>query len=106
MATEAVELDVQIPEALGYLFDPPLGELRYRGAYGGRGSTKSWSVARALLVHGANRKLRILCGREFQNSIADSVLALLAEQIQLIGLGDFYHVDKTSITGINGTDFL
>ena len=45
---------------------------RYKAIRGGRGSGKSWAVARALILRAAQRKLRILCTREFQNSISES----------------------------------
>ena len=48
---------------------------------------------------------RILCAREFQNSLADSVHRLLAEQVEELGLSGFYTVRKTSIIGANGTVF-
>jgi len=78
---------------------------RYKIIYGGRGSGKSWSVARTLLLRGTQKCLRILCGREFQNSIADSVHRLLADQIELLQLSGFYTVGKSSIVGANGTEF-
>lgn len=97
---------VEVPEALGFLFEPPLGEVRYRVAHGGRGSAKSWNFARALLIHGAQRPLRILCAREFQSSIRDSVHRLLSEQADAVGLGGFYEVQQIAITGRNGTEFI
>ena len=97
---------VEIPEAFAYLFDPPLGEVRWRAAYGGRGSAKSQSMARALLVHGYERPLRILCAREFQASIKDSVHRLLSDQIDAMGLGGAYQVQQAGIFGANGTEFL
>ena len=68
----------QFPEALDFLFDPA----RYKVAWGGRGAAKSWGFARAALVQGGQRTLRILCARETQRSIADSVHALLGDQVQ------------------------
>lgn len=106
VALEAPTATVEIPEAFDYLFDPPLGELRWRVAYGGRGSAKSQSMARALLVHGYQRPLRILCAREFQSSIRDSVHRLLSDQIAAMGLGGAYEVQQTGIFGANGTEFL
>ncbi|HEX6927601.1 MAG TPA: PBSX family phage terminase large subunit, partial [Longimicrobiaceae bacterium] len=102
----ATTVDVEIPEAFAFLFDPPLGVVRYRVSYGGRGSAKSWQFARALLIHGARRPLRILCAREFQTSIKDSVHRLLADQIDRLGLGAFYEVQQSAILGANGTEFL
>jgi len=100
------ELNLETPLAFGYLFDPPLGETRYRVAYGGRGSAKSWQFARALLVHGLSHKLRILCAREYQASIKDSVHRVLADQITRLGLEGSYTVQEASIIGKNGTEFL
>ena len=61
---------VELPPVMLRLFDKPT---RYRVCYGGRGAGRSWSFARALLVKALEKKHRILCAREFQNSIADSI---------------------------------
>ena len=74
--------------------------------HGGRGSGKSWAVARALLLLGAQKQLRILCTREIQKSIKDSVHRLLNDQIQAMGLGGHYEVFETEIRGLNGSLFL
>ena len=95
-------MDIEFPKKLQFLFDP----FRYKVAYGGRGSAKSWSFARALLVHGAQSKIRIGCFREVQKSIKDSVHRLLSDQIVSMGLGAFYEVLETEIRGKNGTNFL
>ena len=91
-------------------FPPKLKPLfrahRYKVIYGGRGSSKSWSVARALLILGASRKFRILCTREIQKSIKASVHQLLKDQVSALGYGDFYEVLDTVIRGRNGTEFL
>ena len=91
----------QFPVKLQYLFEP----YRYKVAFGGRGGTKSWGFARALLIQGAAQRLRILCARETQKSIADSVYLLLKDQISILGLQNFYSVTRDTITGINGTSF-
>lgn len=93
---------IEFPKALRFLFDPH----RYKVAYGGRGSGKSWGFARALLIQGASAPLRILCTREVQKSIADSVHKLLADQISGLGLTDFYEVQQTTIRGRNGTEII
>ncbi len=94
------EINAQFPEKLGFLFQPS----RYKICYGGRGGAKSWGYARALLLLGVQKKLRILCAREVQNSIKDSVHKLLSDQVQLLGLGPVYDVLSTEIRGINGTE--
>lgn len=90
----------QFPAKLEFLFKPS----RIKCIFGGRGSSKSWSVARALLIKGASSPLRILCTREIQKSIQQSVHQLLSDQIQALGLSDFYQVLNTEIRGINGTE--
>lgn len=97
---------VVTPPAFDFLHTPPLGAVRYRVAYGGRGSAKSWQFARALLVHGMRQPLRILCAREYQSSIRDSVHRLLSDQIDRLGFSGFYTINESSIVGANGTDFL
>lgn len=94
-------MEAEFPEKLAFLFTPT----RYKVAHGGRGSGKSWGFARALLIQGRATKLRVLCTREVQKSIKDSVHKLLADQIQSLGLGQFYEVLETVIRGKNGTEF-
>ena len=90
------------PEKLEFLFTPS----RYKIAHGGRGSAKSWGFARALLILAAQKPLRILCTREIQKSIKDSVHRLLNDQIQAMGLGHLYEVLETEIRGKNGSIIL
>lgn len=94
-------MNAQFPECLQFLFEP----YRFKVAYGGRGSGKSWSFARALLIRGAQSQERILCTREVQKSIKDSVHRLLSDQIAELGLSSFYQVLDTEIRGKNGTLF-
>lgn len=93
--------DVVFPAKLQFLFRPH----RYKVAYGGRDSGKSWGFARALLARGFEMQTRVLCAREFQKSIDDSVHKLLKDQIQSMGLSNFYSVYNTEIVGANGTQF-
>jgi phage terminase large subunit len=95
-------MTIKFPEALSFLFD----NAPYKIAHGGRGSAKSWSFARALLLLGTQKPMRILCAREVQKSIDDSVHMLLKDQIQALGLGDFYQVLRDEIRGKNGTSFV
>ena len=66
---------LQLPEKLAPLFEPR----RYKVLHGGRGGGKSWSVAAVLLAMAADRPLRILCAREIQKSIKQSVHQLLKD---------------------------
>ena len=92
---------VEFPHKLAFLFEP----MRYKCAFGGRGSSKSWSYARALLVIGVKKPTRVLCAREFQNSIGQSVHKLLSDQIIDLKLDSFYEITQNSIRGKNGTEF-
>lgn len=91
----------EFPDKLQFLFTPK----RFKVAHGGRGSGKSWGFARALLLQGASEPLRILCTREVQKSIKDSVHKLLSDQIEALGLGWFYQILENEIRGQNGTEF-
>ncbi len=71
--------------------------------FGGRGGTKSWGAARALLIKAAKKPLRILCTREVQKSIKDSVHQLLSDQIEALGLGAQYQILTHEIRGANGS---
>ena len=95
-------MQAEFPDKLEFLFKPA----RYKVLHGGRGSAKSWGIARALLIQAAQRPLRVLCTREVQKSIKDSVHRLLSDQIQALGLGWFYEILETEIRGPNGSLFL
>jgi phage terminase large subunit len=92
---------IEVPKAFRDLYKPS----RYKVYWGGRGGAKSWAFAQALLVQGVQQPLRILCTREYQGSIQDSVHALLRDQISRLGLESFYTTTATSIRGLNGTEF-
>ena len=97
-----MQLRAQLPVYAQELFRPA----RYKVFYGGRGAARSWSFARSLLIMGAQQKLRILCCREFQKSIADSVHRLLSDQILLLGMPG-WKVTKTGIEHVGtGTTFI
>lgn len=73
--------------------------------HGGRGGGKSWEIADFLLLTGTLQKHRILCCREVQKSIKQSVHKLLSDRIEALGLGYFYQILETEIRGQNGTEF-
>lgn len=96
------EIQVKFPKKLQAFNNPA----RYKFARGGRGSGKSWGVARLLLLLGLQSPKRILCTREVQKSIKQSVHRLLKDQIITMGLTAFYQVLETEIRGKNGTLFM
>lgn len=100
---DARVIDYQVPEKLDFLSQP----YRYKVAYGGRGGTKSWAFARELLVRGLREPIRVLCAREIQKSIQDSVHKLLSDQIAALGLSEFFEIQNTTILSkCNATEFL
>jgi len=96
------ETEIEFPQKLRPLFEPK----RYKVMYGGRGGAKSWGVARALIIQAAQNPLRILCAREVQKSMKDSVHRLLKDQIEAMGYSHFFEVLDTEIRGKNGSLFL
>ena len=96
-----METNAQFPVKMASLFD----KARYKVYYGGRGAGKSHSAAKALLILGAKSQIRVLCAREYQTSIKDSVHKLLCDQIELMGLHGFYEITQSSIRAKNGTEF-
>ena len=94
----------RFPAKLKCLFEPV--NARYRVLYGGRGGSKSWNIARALLLKGCEKTIRVLCAREYQTSIKDSVHKLLCDQIFNLGIEAHYEITERTIRGINGTEFI
>ena len=74
--------------------------------YGGRGSGKSHDVAEYCLFRAYQSKIKVLCTRELQNSIADSVYSLLKNKITDMHLDFFFTVYKDRIVGNNGSEFI
>jgi len=87
-------------------FKPFMKPTRYKIAYGGRGSGKSWSIAQLLVAAAWKNPVRILCAREIQRSIQDSVLQLLSDTIVRMELQEYFDVQRTQILGTNGSRFL
>lgn len=94
------EARVEIPRAFKELFTPS----RYKAYFGGRGSGKSHSFAAALVIRASQAPLRVLCAREIQKSIGESVKALIDAKIRLMGLPGFRSTD-TYVEHANGGAF-
>ena len=92
----------RVPTAFRELYEPH----RIKCYWGGRGAGKSVQMASALLLKGTESPKRILCAREIQRSIKDSVHSLLASRIEALGLERFYEVTQNEIRGVNGTTFI
>jgi phage terminase large subunit len=79
---------------------------RYKIAYGGRGSTKSWGFTGTAAYLAEQMPLRVLCVRELQNSIQESVHKLLSDRIEALGMASSFDVQRQGIYGINGSEFI
>ena len=97
-----MKVSIDIPRAFDGLFH----DARYKIYYGGRGGAKSWSFVRALLVRAMSRQTRILCTREIQNSIDDSVYRLITDTIDAVEVGHLFEKQKKKIIYTpNGSEF-
>ncbi|MFN8993297.1 MAG: phage terminase large subunit, partial [Pseudomonadota bacterium] len=95
--------EIEIPSAFRGLFQPH----RYKAFHGGRGSAKSHSFATALVIMAAQRGLRVVCAREIQKSLRDSVKQLIEDKIRSLGLSGVFDVLDTEIRHkSNGSRFV
>lgn len=95
--------DIFIPK----IFEAWLKDCRYKVGYGGRGAGKSWSIAILLVLKSLQKKVRILCCREYQTNISQSVHRLLQDIIHKFNLAEFFNITKTEITcTLTGSQFL
>jgi len=96
--------DVEVPPKVLPIFK---SKKRNIVMYGGRGGSKSWAVAIALIVKAMTKRNQIiLCTREVQNTIEDSVLSLLAKIIQNLNLNHIFDIQKNRIYCKNGSRFI
>ena len=65
--------------------------------YGGRGGLKSWACVQALLALGDSAGVRILCAREIQKSIRESVHQLICDTIVRMGMEDRWEIQNDRI---------
>lgn len=105
-----MKIKANLPEIFKFLFIPS----RYKVAYGGRGSAKSWSIAEALIllaispsiIFTGETKIRVLCTREIQNSIKESVHKLLSDTIERLKISHLFDITNNSILCKNGSEFI
>lgn len=96
-------MSIELPDKLKRFFEPA----RYKVAYGGRGSGKSESIGRVLIIKSMTERCRILCCREYQSSIRESVHALLKAVISSHDLTPLFEVNHVSIRcKATGSEFI
>ena len=79
---------------------------RYKVFFGGRGGAKSWAIAQELILTASRDKKRILCTREFQGSIQESVHKLLSDTIDRLDMYGLWEVQKNVISCTNGSQII
>lgn len=93
---------VNLPEYASDLWEP----FRHLFWRGGRGAAKSRTVASGLVLQAMERHERVLCGREVQKSIKDSVKRLLDDEIERLGVRRAFTSTETEIRGPNDSLFI
>ena len=93
---------VVVPKAFKPLYKP----FRYKIFYGGRGGGKSYNFANALIMRAYSEPIRVLCTREFQSSIQDSVYRLLVDRIFALELDKWFKITQSSIVSSAGAQFI
>lgn len=101
--SDSKSLDIQIPEKLAFFLTK---RARFKLAYGGRGSGKSWAAAIAVIIRCYTKETRVLCTRELQNSIIDSVHRLLTNIIRDYHLTPFFTITHDTIRAYNGSEII
>lgn len=96
-------MKTQIPSVFKPLF---YYDYLYYVFYGGRGSGKTENIAQVLVVLASSLRIRILCIRESQNSISESVKATLEKWISQLNLNSSFTVTKASIVSKTGSEFI
>lgn len=95
-------ISLEVPEWMEPVYQTPW---RFLVPYGGRGGTKTESIGRFLLTEGYRKPLEIICGREFQNSMEESVKGTLEEVIEQCNWHWFWDIQANKILGRNGSVF-
>ena len=97
-------MNIEVPKIFIPIFE---SEKRYIVLYGGRGGGKSWFVALYCLIKAMEKKRRILCTREIQRTIKDSVYKLLVDLIQKYPeFEKFFIIKHDMICGVNGSEII
>lgn len=90
----------------GHKFHDLLKPARYKIYWGGRGSAKSWAVAEYIVRRMCKESIRVLCTREYQNSVKDSVHKLLHDTINRLGMEAWFDVTAISIKSRAGAEVI
>jgi phage terminase large subunit len=84
--------DLNLSPETAEWFLPFLEPARYKGAFGGRGSGKSHAFAQYVVARCATAKTDVVCLREVQKSLKQSVKKLIETKIEDLGLGSLFEI--------------
>ena len=79
---------------------------RYKVAYGGRGSGKSYGIAQVLAHRALAERCKVLCTRAVQNTLRDSALSILKRVVDDSGLDMFFEQTVEGLRCKNGSEFI
>lgn len=94
---------IKIPDIIGAVL---YAVARFKVLYGGRGSAKSWSIADYIILKAVSGKFRILCTREYQASVRDSVYRLLVDRITFHCLQRYFVIQEKTIVSVYGSEII
>lgn len=81
--------------------------VRVRVLYGGRSSSKSWDAAGFVVFLAQRCKIKVLCARQFQNKIEESVYTLIVQTIERFGLREQFRIlENKIIHKVTGSEFI
>jgi phage terminase large subunit len=98
---------VNLSEKMGPLcYNTLFAKARHKALYGGRGGGKSFATATYVLLEALKTRKRVVCARQFQNSIRDSSKELLERRLYTLGMNDQFTVTDRTITNTLNSDFV
>lgn len=108
LESPAFKANNKIPAKIPSIYAPLFtNDYIYFCFYGGRGGGKSENVAQSLVIMATQKKLRILCIRESQKSIDESVKSLVEKWIHELNLTDYFRITNYGIECLTtGSEFL
>lgn len=96
-------LDIEFPKKLSFLLKEPA---RLKILYGGRGGGKSINSVRAAIIFDRIKKLEIVCFRELQKSIQESLHGVICNEIETLGLTSEFTIQNAEIVhNLTGSRF-
>ena len=106
MSDQQIEQFFDWPFQTPDCYDPLDEPHRFKIIESGRGAAGSHTICRKLLKRSLREKIRILCAREIQKSIKDSVHKLLSDLIHDNGLDDYFDITQSNIYSNTGSEFM